>query len=40
MTKITHIHALEILDSRGNPTLECFVRKASGDVGKAAVPTG
>ncbi len=40
MTNITKIHAIEILDSRGNPTLECFVHTASGAVGKAAVPSG
>lgn len=40
MTKITKIHALEILDSRGTPTIECFVHTASGKVGKAAVPSG
>lgn len=39
MPKITDIHALEILDSRGNPTLEVFVKTSSG-VGKAAVPSG
>ena len=40
MTKITKIHALEILDSRGTPTIECFVHTAGGKVGKAAVPSG
>jgi phosphopyruvate hydratase len=40
MTKIKKIHAVEILDSRGNPTLECFVHTESGAVGKAAVPSG
>lgn len=40
MTKIDRIHALEILDSRGNPTLECFVETSSGAIGKAAVPSG
>ncbi|MCC6127597.1 MAG: phosphopyruvate hydratase [Chlamydiae bacterium] len=40
MTKIDRIHALEILDSRGNPTLECFVQTSSGAIGKAAVPSG
>jgi enolase len=40
MTKIQSIHALEILDSRGNPTLEVIVRSDSGHQGKAAVPSG
>ncbi|GAC1595511.1 MAG: phosphopyruvate hydratase [Myxococcales bacterium] len=40
MTEIVDIHAREILDSRGNPTLECEVTVASGNVGRAAVPSG
>ena len=40
MTEIVHVHAREILDSRGNPTLECEVTVASGAVGRAAVPSG
>ncbi len=40
MTRITHIHAREILDSRGNPTLEAEVALASGHMGRAAVPSG
>ena len=36
----THIHAREILDSRGNPTLEAEVRLANGGWGRAAVPSG
>ncbi|HEY2028779.1 MAG TPA: phosphopyruvate hydratase [Myxococcales bacterium] len=40
MTEIVEIHAREILDSRGNPTLECEVRVASGALGRAAVPSG
>src|SRR5256885_13690668 len=40
MTEIVHVHAREILDSRGNPTLECEVTCASGSVGRAAVPSG
>ena len=40
MTTITSIEALEILDSRGNPTLQATVRLASGHVGTAAVPSG
>ncbi len=33
------IHAREILDSRGNPTLECEVTLAGGAAGRAAVPS-
>ncbi len=40
MTVITKIHARQILDSRGNPTLECDVHLACGVVGRAAVPSG
>ncbi len=40
MSEIESIHALEILDSRGNPTLEVTVKTKSGHVGKAAVPSG
>jgi enolase len=39
-TQITHIHAREILDSRGNPTLEAEVTLAGGAFGRAAVPSG
>ena len=39
-TAIVHIHAREVLDSRGNPTLETEVRLADGSVGIAAVPSG
>ena len=39
-TAITDIHAREILDSRGNPTLEAEVTLADGSVGRAAVPSG
>ncbi len=38
--KIKHIQALEILDSRGNPTLEAEVLLDDGSVGRAAVPSG
>ncbi len=34
------IHARQILDSRGNPTLECEVALAGGSTGRAAVPSG
>ncbi len=37
---IQSIHARQILDSRGNPTLECEVRLAGGAMGRAAVPSG
>jgi enolase len=40
MTEIVDVHAREILDSRGNPTLECEVTVSSGGVGRAAVPSG
>ena len=39
-TAITRIHAREILDSRGNPTLEAEVALADGAMGRAAVPSG
>jgi len=40
MVKIKSIHALEILDSRGNPTLEVILQAENGAIGKAAVPAG
>ncbi len=40
MSKITKLQAREILDSRGNPTLEVDVLLASGACGRAAVPSG
>jgi enolase len=40
MTTITKIHAREILDSRGNPTLEAEVTLDGSHVGRAAVPSG
>ncbi|GAB1408191.1 phosphopyruvate hydratase [Thermomonas brevis] len=40
MTTITYVHAREILDSRGNPTLEAEVTLADGAFGRAAVPSG
>ena len=39
-TQIKTIHAREILDSRGNPTLECDITLASGAFGRAMVPSG
>ncbi len=40
MAKIVNIHAREILDSRGNPTVEVDVQLDSGALGRAAVPSG
>ena len=39
MSKITKIHAREVLDSRGNPTVEAEVTSESG-FGRAIVPSG
>jgi enolase len=39
-SRIHHIHAREILDSRGNPTLEVDVTLDTGELGRAAVPSG
>src|SRR5437870_11031954 len=40
MTNIGEIVARQVLDSRGNPTVEAEVRLVSGTVGRAAVPSG
>lgn len=40
MSNIVNIHAREILDSRGNPTVEAEVITAAGAFGRAAVPSG
>ena len=40
MSAIIDIFAREILDSRGNPTVECDVLLESGVMGRAAVPSG
>src|SRR5476651_279992 len=40
MSAIVGIHAREILDSRGNPTVEVDVELESGARGRAAVPSG
>ena len=40
MTKIRNIKAREILDSRGNPTIECDVIFSDNSFGRAAVPSG
>ena len=39
-TKIEAVHGRQILDSRGNPTVEVDVRLANGAMGRAAVPSG
>src|SRR5579885_2985910 len=39
-TKITKIHARQVIDSRGNPTVEADVVLESGVFGRAAVPSG
>lgn len=40
MSTITEVHSREILDSRGNPTIEAEVTLSSGIIGRAAVPSG
>src|SRR3954454_13393889 len=40
MTRIAHVHARQILDSRGNPTDEVDVTLDDGTLGRAAVPSG
>eukprot|EP01032_Pedospumella_encystans_P026422 gene26422-29853_t len=40
MTAIVDVIAREIIDSRGNPTVECDVLLESGVTGRAAVPSG
>jgi len=40
VSKIERVHARQILDSRGNPTVEVEVRLSSGAGGRAAVPSG
>ncbi|HET9074632.1 MAG TPA: phosphopyruvate hydratase [Solirubrobacteraceae bacterium] len=40
MTQIEHVHARQILDSRGNPTVEVELSVKSGAWGRAAVPSG
>jgi enolase len=40
MSQIESVHARQILDSRGNPTVECEVTLRSGAAGRAAVPSG
>jgi len=40
MTRIAHVYARQILDSRGNPTVEVDVKLEDGSFGRAAVPSG
>src|SRR5712691_6744631 len=40
MSSVRFVHARQILDSRGNPTLEADIRLESGAFGRAAVPSG
>src|SRR6476619_5631424 len=40
MSTIQRVHARQILDSRGNPTVEDDVQLSSGALGRAAVPSG
>jgi len=40
MSAIAHVHGRQLLDSRGNPTVEVDVRLGSGATGRAAVPSG
>ena len=40
MSEIVHIHARQVLDSRGNPTVEVDVHTEDGAFGRAAVPSG
>jgi len=40
LSTIEHVHARQILDSRGNPTVEVELRLTSGATGRAAVPSG
>ena len=39
-TKITRVHARQVLDSRGNPTVEAEITLESGAFGRAIVPSG
>ena len=40
MATIKHIHARQILDSRGNPTVEVDLMLKNGAIGRAGVPSG
>src|SRR5437667_7785080 len=40
MTKIVRVHGRQVIDSRGNPTVEAVVTVAGGGIGSAIVPSG
>ena len=40
MSNIADIHAREVLDSRGNPTVEAEITLMDGSIGRAIVPSG
>ena len=40
MFEIKKVHARQIMDSRGNPTIECDIELNGGGFGRAAVPSG
>ena len=40
MFEIKKVHARQIMDSRGNPTIECDIELSDGAFGRAAVPSG
>ncbi len=40
MSEIKKVHARQIMDSRGNPTIECDIELSNGAFGRAAVPSG
>ena len=40
ITKIVRVHARQVIDSRGNPTVEAVVTLADGGTGSAIVPSG
>ena len=40
MSTIAEVHGRQVLDSRGNPTVEVDVRLESGRIGRAIVPSG
>ena len=40
MSQIEQVHARQVLDSRGNPTVEVEVTLKSGSAGRAIVPSG
>src|SRR5438128_1671661 len=40
MSEIIQVHAREVLDSRGKPTVECEISLDSGHLGRAIVPSG